>query len=412
MEVIVVKKIISLMILTALILMSAGCDNSPENNEINSYQKDTKNSESSGETSRSNSLAEESSKKEESSQEEPSKKEPSQEEASQKEASQKESSQKDYTKEKAEGGFTDDDLLIVKQDDHWRAMKMFVGGSGDSYVKGLNTLREKLDDSVNIYSMPVPTACEFYTPSSFSDYYVSQEKCFSDISKRLSKDIKSIDICSVLKKHTEEHIYSRTDHHWQPLGAYYAAEAFAKAAGVPYNDISKYYKVTDEDYIGTLYTFSGDDRLKNDPEKFTYYKPKERIPAHYYDKNFGYQYEGELIVLGNMDNSYSRFLGGDSNSVKLMTGVNNGRKLLVIKDSFGNAEIPFYVGSFEEIYVLDIRDFKKNIVNFVNDLGITDVLFTMAGDSVVGSNADNLDNLITQAQDIKIIDKQPTAYLD
>lgn len=383
------KKIISLILLSALILISAGCDNSPKDTQSStSSQKISQSPESSREiSSKSNSLTQESSKKEE-------------------------SVKRDYTKEKAEGGFTDDGMLIVKQDEHWRAMEMFGGGSGDSYVKSLNTLREKLNDSVNIYSMPAPIACEFYTPSNFSDYYVSQEKCFSDISERLSKGIKSIDVCSVLKKHTEEHIYSRTDHHWQPLGAYYAAEAFAQVAGVPYDDISEYYKVTDEGYVGTLYTFSGDDRLKSDPETFTYYKPEKRIPTYYYDMSFGYGYEGEMLVPVDVDNSYIRFLGGDNHSVKLMTGVNNGRKLLVIKDSFGNAEIPFYSSSFEEIYVLDMRYFKKNIVNFVNDLGITDVLFTMAGYSVVGSNADNLENLITQAQDEKIIDEQPTAYLD
>ncbi len=56
----------------------------------------------------------------------------------------------------------------------------------------------------------------------------------------------------------------------------------------------------------------------------------------------------------------------------------NGRKLLVIKDSFGNAEIPFYTSSFEQIYVLDVRYFERNLVNFIETTGVTDVLFTMS----------------------------------
>lgn len=85
---------------------------------------------------------------------------------------------------------------------------------------------------------------------------------FSSIAKRLNSEITSVDICPVLKQHTEENIYCRTDHHWQPLGAYYAAKTFAEAAGVSFDDINKYNKVTDEGYVGTLYAFYGDERIK------------------------------------------------------------------------------------------------------------------------------------------------------
>ena len=86
----------------------------------------------------------------------------------------------------------------------------------------------------------------------------------------------------------------------------------------------------------------------------------------------------------------------------------NGRKLLVIKDSFGNAEIPFYTSSFEQIYVLDVRYFERNLVNFIETTGVTDVLFTMSAYSVVGDNADNIANLISQDADSTIIDEHPT----
>ena len=102
-------------------------------------------------------------------------------------------------------------------------------------------------------------------------------------------------------------------------------------------------------------------------------------------------------------------MGGDDSSVKIKTGVNNGRKLLVVKDSYGNAEIPFYTNSFEEIYVVDMRYFKCNLVNFINDMDITDVLFTMAAYSVVGGNAENIDMLITQDADNRVVDGQLTA---
>lgn len=381
------KKIIALLLCAMLAGMVAGCTGSTE----------TPSSSVSSEATQTESTNKESSKKTE-------------ETSSKVESSKAEvSNARDYTKEEAEGEITDDGLLIVKQDDHWRAMEQFGGGSGDSYVEALNSLRAKLDSNIKIYSMPAPLACEFYTPANLSDNYVSQSECFSSIAERLDSGISSIDLCSVLKQHTEENIYCRTDHHWQPLGAYYAAKAFAETAGVSFDDISKYNKVTDEGYVGTLYAFYGDERIKNDPESFTYYEPKTEYSTYYYDQSFNYEYEGSLMYNVDVANSYIRFLGGDDNSVKVKTGVGNGRKLLVVKDSYGNAEIPFYTSSFDEIYVVDMRYFKCNLVNFINDMGVTDVLFTMAAYSVVGGNAENIDTLITQDADNRVIDGQLTA---
>ncbi len=316
-----------------------------------------------------------------------------------------EPAQKDFRDENAEGDY-ENGMLIINQNGHWRGLELFGGGSGDSYVSSMNTLRKKLGSSINIYSMPAPLASEFYTPANFSDYSASQADCFNNIASRLAGGITSVDITSVLAKHTEENIYCRTDHHWQPLGAYYAAQTFAKAAGVPFADLSKYKKVDTEGFVGTLYAFSSDSRLLNDPETFTYYEPMAEYSTYYYDSRFKYNDRGNLLVNVDTPNSYLRFMGGDDHVVKIKTKLNNGRKLLVVKDSYGNAEIPFYTSSFEEIYVVDMRYFKRNLVNFINTNNVTDVLFTMTAFSEVGANADNIENLITQDADSKIVDGQ------
>ena len=43
-----------------------------------------------------------------------------------------------------------------------------------------------------------------------------------------------------------------------------------------------------------------------------------------------------------------------------------------------------------------MRYLECNLVSFIKDMGITDVLFTMSAYSVVGDNADNIQNLIAQ----------------
>lgn len=314
--------------------------------------------------------------------------------------------QKDFTAEDAEFDMTNG-LLVVNQDGHWKCLGLFGGGSGTAYAEALNSLQEKVGPGVKIYSMPCPLASQFYVPSNAADYTRDQSETFDSVAEKLDPKITSINICSVLAKHTEENIYLRTDHHWAPLGAYYAARTFAETAGVPFAELDTYTKGTNEGYVGTMYAYSQDSRILNDPEDFDYYVPSNQYRTFYYDSSFNYQYEDDLILDMPTEASYLMFMGGDDKIVKIKTDVNNDRKLLIIKDSYGNAEIPFYTGSFEEIYVTDMRYFNCNLVNFIQDLGITDVLYTMCSYSVVGSNADSLSTLLTQYADQRIKDEEP-----
>lgn len=295
----------------------------------------------------------------------------------------------------ADGVYTNGSI-VVYMDGHYRAMSMYGGGSGEVYAAALNNFANDLP-GVRLYSMVAPTASEFYTPKNFSDYNASQEDDIVSINSMLN-NVKGINICPELSKHVDEEIYTRTDHHWMSLGAYYAAQIFAKEAGVPFPDLSKYEKVSVEGYVGTMYSFTDNNGdLLNDPEDFVYYKPKNTYKTEYYTQSFGYVYEGDLLqYVADSSSLYMTYMGGDGYVTKITTDVKNGRKLCVVKDSYGNAEIPFYTSSFEEIYVVDMRYFEANLVDFVNEMGVTDLLFTMCSYSAVGTNADNLENLRTQ----------------
>jgi hypothetical protein len=92
--------------------------------------------------------------------------------------------------------------------------------------------------------------------------------------------------------------------------------------------------------------------------------------------------------------SYSTFMAGDDKIVRITTDAGTGRKLVVFKDSYGNAEIPFYFGSFDEIWVCDMRYFSLNAVEFIKYTGATDLLFTMCTFSAVGTNANHLETIL------------------
>ena len=220
-----------------------------------------------------------------------------------------------------------------------------------------------------------------------------------------------MDAYSQLSAHTTEPIYLRTDHHWAPLGAHYAAKALAKTAGVPFRELDSYEEHVIHNYVGTMYGYSKDISVKNAPEDFVYYKPKGLTPETTYityklDKNYKIVDETgpykEDFFHDYPDGStaaYCTFMGGDHHIVKVNTGTPSERRMLIIKDSFGNA-IPsnlFY--SFGEVHVTDFRYFPKNMKKYVDDNKITDIVLAFNVFNICSSKSmERVRNFLTQSE--------------
>ena len=295
-----------------------------------------------------------------------------------------------HPNEIAEGVITNGQVVTKLEDGHWWGISLFGGGSGTKYADALNRFKKAVGDDVNVYNMVVPTSGEYYLPDIYNAYNASHRKSIDSINEKLEGVI-PVPAIDALAAHASEKIYLRTDHHWQPLGAYYAAKCFAETAGVPFADISTMEKVDVEGYMGTMSGFTKSANLIGDPETFTYYKPSNNYTTYYYDTAYRFDYSLPFFVKMPVSSSYSMFMGGDKKIVRISTDAGTGRKLVVFKDSYGNAEIPFYFGSFDEVYVCDMRYFDLNAADFVKFTGATDLLFTMCTFSAVGPNANGLD---------------------
>jgi flavoprotein len=68
------------------------------------------------------------------------------------------------------------------------------------------------------------------------------------------------------------------------------------------------------------------------------------------------------------------FMGGDYPFVHIKTSNTTGRKLLVFKESYGNAFVPYMIDYYDEIVVVDIREKTPGTAKIIADYGITDVL--------------------------------------
>ena len=76
----------------------------------------------------------------------------------------------------------------------------------------------------------------------------------------------------------------------------------------------------------------------------------------------------------NTKDKYAVYFGGNEPFMKIRTEAENGVKILVIKDSYANCFIPFMLGEFEEIDVLDLRYTNQSLSERMAEGGYTDIL--------------------------------------
>lgn len=280
-------------------------------------------------------------------------------------------------------------ILVVGTGDKVRALMAYGGGSkgGVRYAEAANKYKERFGSGINVYCMVIPTAIEFYCPDKVKRYTNSQLATIRNIFAHLSADVKAVDIYTTLGSHASEDIYLRTDHHWAPLGAYYAAGEFARVAGVPFMPLKDYERRVVRNFVGTMYGYSKDIAVKNAPEDFVYYMPRGveytttyityTIDENYHVTGESRPMRGAFFMHYRDGNSgaYCTFMGGDTKITQVRTSTKNGRRVMILKDSFGNALPGYLFGSFEEVHVVDSRYFTKNMVQYVHDNKITDILF-------------------------------------
>ena len=252
-----------------------------------------------------------------------------------------------------------------------------------AYVNLVNKTAEKLKGKVNVYDMIVPLGYEF----ALGDNIIKAEGA-SDCSDAidymydgLSKDVKSIDICSNMRRHKNEYLYFRTDHHWTALGAYYAYEAFCQAKGITPTPLSSYQKYEFEGFLGTLYDKTKNDKLSKNPDTVEAYVPMGTNSIEVLERSgktntYSIVNKATDSWYPKANSKYNCFIAGDNPLSTIHNeSITDGSTIVVVKESFGNAFIPFLVDSYEYVYVVDYRYFDGDLCAFAREKGADDLLF-------------------------------------
>lgn len=271
---------------------------------------------------------------------------------------------------------------------------------GRNYAATVNKYKEQLGANVNVYSMVVPTPASFYLPEKYFDEGISDRELphIDDINEHLNGII-PIDAFAALKGHVDEDIFYRTDHHWTQLGAYYAAKAFAETAQVEFDELLAYDKHEKSGYIGTLYGSSNENpEIGNNPETFFWYIPKREVTTTYYDPDMTNEQQGSYFYdpdnFGSTVEWNLTYMAGDGRITHVNTGLNTNRKLMILKDSYADSLAPNLFGSFDDIWIVDMRYCETSAVQLAKDKGITDLLFCSCTFSATAQNQYKLEEIM------------------
>ena len=174
-----------------------------------------------------------------------------------------------------------------------------------------------------------------------------------------------------LVSHKEEDIYYKTDHHWTTLGAFYGYQSIAAKLGFSANDLSDYdSQIVSDHFIGT---YASKVNLELTGDSITRYDSKtgKVQSVELDDKKFDSIYDENALQTADQ---YNYFLYGNYPLTKITTSTENGRTLLVIKDSYAHSIIPFLCDHYETILCVDLRHFRESTLKLCEDENVTDLL--------------------------------------
>ena len=230
--------------------------------------------------------------------------------------------------------------------------------SAKAYASMVNAVADALP-LVNVYNIAVPTACEFYAPKNL---YTNQTAGIRTIYENLNQNVTPVNVVRPLMEHAAEFIYFRTDHHWTQKGAYYAYREFADIKGETIDPLESFEVHNSYSHVGSLASFMsgtyGASIMRNNPDMLQVFMPKYTAEGAAYNDMYMKHKKWNLQVVYPSFNSYSAFIGGDNPLAVFHTSNTNGKKLVIIKESFGTAFATWAVNNYEYIYVIDPRQFN------------------------------------------------------
>ncbi|MBQ2824958.1 MAG: hypothetical protein IJF19_01675 [Clostridia bacterium] len=244
----------------------------------------------------------------------------------------------------------------------------------ETNVKVINAFAEDMNVTVGI----VPSAgyiLEDKLPKNHTSY--SDSEVYKKLEAELSEGITYCDLEAVMINFYKggEVPYYKTDHHWTTPAAFEAYKAVADAMGKTPVEESLFNKTSYDNFYGTTYSSSGYFLSDSDTLEVWESKASKDIMVEIYEGEEVTAYDSMYFYEHlNEPDMYPVFLDGNHSLVKIKNPTAEGGKLLVIKDSYAHALVPFLAENYSEIVMVDLRYYKESVSDLCEANGITDAL--------------------------------------
>lgn len=252
----------------------------------------------------------------------------------------------------------------------------------EKYTSAVNRAAEALRGSCNVYEVLIPLSSGVTLPDEYFGKISSgnQRNSLDKIIKKASADVKLVDMYDKLMSHRDEYIYFRTDHHWTSLGAYYGYERFCEEKGVI--PITTERRSSDDfgDFLGSFYTDTKNSKkMEKNPDSLKVYYPiSEKLSLRYTAKD-GSRVNWDVIHDVSdypVSMKYSSFIAGDNPYTRIKNdSLPDGQTCIVVKESFGNAFVPYLTDHYSKIYVIDYRYWEGDVVKLAKEKKADDLIF-------------------------------------
>lgn len=239
----------------------------------------------------------------------------------------------------------------------------------DTFNDRINSLYEKYiaDSDCNVYYAIIPDKNYFLAekngyPAFDYDYLYSQ------IHNALDGKMQEISIRDEL---TIDDYYT-TDTHWRQEKIVDVANYIREKMGMA--PVTDYTQQSAGEFYGVYY---GQSALSLDPDEIIYLENDQIKGATMVDMEFNKEVPvHNLEKLSSMDH-YDIFLSGARRPLMKITNPmgQEGKRLVVFRDSFGSSLVPLLMSDYSEITVIDTRDFNPAMIPYYVEFTDQDVLF-------------------------------------
>lgn len=191
-----------------------------------------------------------------------------------------------------------------------------------------------------------------------------------------------IDLRETFKANKDkEQLYYKTDHHITSAGALLLYQAFCDKEGLTPETFTS--SRTIDGFYGTSYAKSG--LWLKKPDTIDIYECQK--PSKY-SVTIGDEEYGSLFFedKAQSDDKYEVFLNGNHPLTVIHNDTNeNGKKLLIIKDSYSHCFATMLAENYEEIILVDLRYYRDSVKDLLEENEITDVLFLYGAENLATS---------------------------